>query len=190
MSRPVLRPRSSRLSARRMRSSDLPPTRAPPMSRADTIRDDASGLRIAILVSRYHEEITSPLEAGAMKVFRDAGGDESHLEVFDCPGAFELAGLAGVAVGTGRFDAVVCLGCVVRGETTHDAWINGAVAGELAAMSAQQGVPVAFGLLTVNDIDQARARSGGAKGNKGEESMQAAIAAARVAAAIRKGADS
>ena len=76
------------------------------MSRADTIRDDASGLRIALLVSRYHEEITTPLEAGAMKVFREAGGAESALEVFDCPGAFELAGLAGVAVGTGRFDAV------------------------------------------------------------------------------------
>ena len=82
----------------------------------------------------------------------------------------------------------MCLGCVVRGETTHDAWINGAVAGELAAMSARQGVPVAFGLLTVNDLDQARARSGGARGNKGEESMQAAIAASRVADAIRGGA--
>ena len=128
------------------------------MSRADTIRDDASGLRIAMLVSRYHEEITTPLEAGAIRVFREAGGAESDLEIFDCPGAFELAGLAGVAVGTGRFDAVVCLGCVVRGETTHDAWINGAVAGELAAMSARQGTPVAFGLLTVNDLDQARAR--------------------------------
>ncbi|MFM1833541.1 MAG: 6,7-dimethyl-8-ribityllumazine synthase, partial [Planctomycetota bacterium] len=66
--------------------------------------------------------------------------------------------------------------------------INGAVAGELAALSARQGVPVAFGLLTVNDLDQARARSGGAKGNKGEESMLAAIAAARVAARIREGA--
>ena len=162
----------------------------PRMSRADTIRDDASGLRIALLVSRYHDEITTPLDEGARAAFRAAGGDESMLEIFDCPGAFELAGLAGVAVATGRFDAVVCLGCVVRGETTHDAWINGAVAGELAALSARQGVPVAFGLLTVNDLDQARARAGGAKGNKGEESMQAAIAAARVAARIREGAAS
>jgi 6,7-dimethyl-8-ribityllumazine synthase len=160
------------------------------MSRADTIREDASGLRIALLVSRYHEEITTPLDQGARDAFRAAGGDESLLEVFDCPGAFELAGLAGVAVATGRFHAVVCLGCVVRGETTHDAWINGAVAGELAAISARQGVPVAFGLLTVNDLDQARARSGGAKGNKGEESMLAAIAAARLAARIREGAKS
>ena len=76
---------------------------APRMSRADTIREDASGLRIALLVSRYHEEITTPLDQGARDAFRAAGGDESLLEVFDCPGAFELAGLAGVAVGTGRF---------------------------------------------------------------------------------------
>jgi 6,7-dimethyl-8-ribityllumazine synthase len=95
--------------------------------------------------------------------------------------------LAGVAVSTGRFDAVVCLGCVVKGETSHDTWINGAVANELAALATREGVPVAFGLLTVDDPDQARARSGGPRGNKGEESMNAAISAATVAARIRMG---
>ncbi len=147
----------------------------------------AGGLSIAILVSRYHEEITSALERGARDAFLEAGGDPSRLEIHDSPGAFELAVLAGVAVSTGRFDAVVCLGCVVKGETSHDTWINGAVANELAALATREGVPVAFGLLTVDDLDQARARSGGPRGNKGEESMNAAISAASVAARIRTG---
>ena len=84
----------------------------------------------------------------------------------------------------------MCLGCVVKGETSHDAWINGAVANELASLSVRHGIPVAFGLLTVNDLEQARARSGGARGNKGEESMNAAIAAAGVASRLRTGGDS
>ena len=162
----------------------------PRMTVSSTISGSARDLTIAVLVSRYHEEITSALEQGAKDAHAAGGGDPEKLEIHDCPGAFELAGLAGVAVATGRFDAVVCLGCVVKGETSHDAWINGAVANELAAMSARQGVPVAFGLLTVDDLDQARARSGGARGNKGEESMNAAMAAAGVAARLRSGGDS
>ena len=157
------------------------------MSRSETIDRSADGLRIVILVSRYHEEVTSALEEGARRAFLDAGGRPEDLEVHDCPGAFELAGLAGVAIGTGRFHAVVCLGCVVRGETTHDAWINGAVANELASLSARHGVPAAFGLLTVNDPEQARERAGGRKGDKGEEAMKAAVGSARIAEALRRG---
>ncbi|MEC8321880.1 MAG: 6,7-dimethyl-8-ribityllumazine synthase, partial [Planctomycetota bacterium] len=105
------------------------------MKTSDTITADASNLRVAVLVSRYHVDVTSALEAGAREAFLECGGESSNLEIFDSPGAFELAGLAGVAVSTGRFDAIVCLGCVIKGETSHDAWINGAVANELAAMS-------------------------------------------------------
>ena len=104
------------------------------MTASDTIAADASGLRIAVLVSRYHVAITEALEEGARNAFTSAGGAPGDLEIFDCPGAFELAGLASVAMETGRFDAVVCLGCVIRGETSHDEWINSAVANELAAM--------------------------------------------------------
>ena len=160
------------------------------MTVSSTISGDARDLSIAVLVSRYHDEITSALEQGAKDAFSAQGGDPAKLEIHDCPGAFELAGLAGVAVSTGRFDAVVCLGCVGKGETSHDAWINGAVANELAALSVREGIPVAFGLLTVNDLEQARARSGGARGNKGEECMNAALAAAAVAARLRAGGDS
>ena len=159
------------------------------MTASDTMAADASGLRVAILVSRYHVEITSALETGARTAFAEAGGDPGHLEIFDCPGAFELAGLASVALETGRFHAVVCLGCVIRGETSHDAWINSAVANELAALSSRHGRPAAFGVITCNDVGQARARSGGVRGNKGIEAMQAAIGAVRVGAAIRQGQD-
>lgn len=159
------------------------------MTRSDTITADAAGLRIAVLVSRYHTEITDALERGARSAFEAAGGDPGMLEVFDSPGAFELAGLASIALETGRFDAVVCLGCVIRGETSHDAWINGAVAHELAASSARHGRPAAFGVITCNDLEQARARSGGDRGDKGVESMAAAIAAVRTGATIRAGDD-
>ena len=157
------------------------------MTVSSTISADASDLSVVILVSRYHGDITSALEEGAKASFVAAGGDPSKLEIHDCPGAFELATLAGIAASTERFDAVVCLGCVVKGETSHDAWINGAVANEIAATSTRHGVPVAFGLLTVDDLDQARARAGGSRGNKGEESMQASIAAAGVARRLRAG---
>ena len=160
------------------------------MTASDTIAADASGLRMAVLVSRYHVEITDALEQGARSAFAAAGGASGNLEVFDCPGAFELAGLASVAMATGRFDAVVCLGCVIRGETSHDEWINSAVANELAAISSRHGRPAAFGVITCNDLDQARSRSGGDRGNKGVESMNAAIVAAQVAVAIRDGAGS
>ena len=159
------------------------------MTVSDTISADATGLRVAVLVSRYHVEITSALEIGARTAFIEAGGDPGHLEVFDCPGAFELAGLASVALETGRFDAVICLGCVIRGETSHDAWINSAVANQLATLSSRHGRPAAFGVITCQNLDQARARSGGARGHKGIEAMQAAIAAFRVGAAIRHGLD-
>lgn len=159
----------------------------PSMKTSDTITAEASDLRVAVLVSRYHVDVTSALETGAREAFLECGGESSNLEIFDSPGAFELAGLAGVAVSTGRFDAIVCLGCVIKGETSHDAWINGAVANELAAMSARHGVPVAFGLLTVDTLDQAKARSGGDRGNKGHESMSAAILAANTARRLRSG---
>lgn len=157
------------------------------MSLSDTTQRDATDLRIAVLVSRYHEEITSALESAARDSFLEAGGDPGNLEIFDSPGAFELAGLAGIAVSSGRFDGVVCLGCVIRGETTHDAWINGAVANELARLSVRSGVPVSFGVLTVQDLDQAKARAGGARGNKGAESMNAAVAAACIGREIKRG---
>lgn len=130
-------------------------------------------MRVAVVVSRYNRRITDALEAGARSEFerRGVGG---RLEVVSVPGAFELAVGAGAAQRAG-FDGVVCLGCLITGETTHDRYIAGAVSHALAELSAREGVPVGFGLLTCQTVEQAEARAGGAMGNKGAEAMGAVL---------------
>jgi 6,7-dimethyl-8-ribityllumazine synthase len=139
-----------------------------------TIRADASRCRVAIVVSRYNAWITDRLLEGAVEEYARLGGDRSSLVILPAPGAFELPALTGAAVKSGEIDAVVALGCLIRGETRHDRVIADAVAGALAQISAG-GTPVGFGLLTVETAEQAEERAGGAYGNKGAEAMQAAI---------------
>lgn len=136
---------------------------------------DARGLRVALIVSRYNEAVTGPMGEGAERAFLDAGGDPSHLTRVEAPGAFELAAIAGAALRSGRYDAAVCLGCVLKGETRHDEVIADALAVALATLSAEVGRPAAFGVLTVETHEQAIARASGARGDKGAEAMNAAI---------------
>ncbi len=135
----------------------------------------ACGLRIGIAVSAYHAQITTALRAGAVKQFTDAQGAEGDLRVVPAPGTFELTAVCRALVDGGGFDAVVALGCVISGETTHDTYIATAVAHGLTELTLATGVPVTFGVLTCQTIDQARARAGGPRGNKGAEAMAAAI---------------
>jgi len=135
--------------------------------------------RVAIVVSRYNDSITGPMREGAMRAFASSGGRSEDLVVIEAPGAFELPAISAAAATTGRFDAIVALGCVIRGETSHDRHIASAVADGLTRISVETGIPVAFGVLTVDTVEQARARAGGAKGNKGEEAMHAALGAAQ-----------
>ena len=146
---------------------------------------DASGLRVGIVVSGYHREITGALRAGAEACFREAGGGPDDLVVVPAPGAWELVPLAATLAEQGDVDAVVAIGCIVTGETTHDRYLAQAVAGALASLGARTGVPVSFGVLTCQTVEQAAARAGGARGNKGIEAMAAALHAARAIAAIR-----
>jgi 6,7-dimethyl-8-ribityllumazine synthase len=146
----------------------------------------ASGLRVGIATSRYHDEVTARLQEGAVRAFRSAGGREDDLVVVDAPGSFELVSIAHALASRADLDAVVCLGCVLTGETTHDQYICQAVASGLAAISSAVGKPVAFGVLTCQTIEQARARAGGAKGNKGEEAMQAALIAAQAVSRVQR----
>ncbi len=139
-----------------------------------TIRPDASRCRVAIVVSRYNAWVTDRLLVGAVEAYERLGGDRSALVVLPAPGAFELPALAGAAFRSGEIDAVVTLGCLIRGETQHDRVIADAVASSLAQISATMG-PVGFGLLTVETAEQAEARAGGAYGNKGAEAMEAAL---------------
>jgi len=130
---------------------------------------------VAVVVSRYNRSVTDRLLAGALEAYADAGGDPSDVSVVDAPGAFELPVLAQAACERRRVRGVVALGCVIRGETSHDRHIASAVAQGLTEVSLRSGIPVAFGLLTVENAEQARARAGGDKGNKGAEAMSALI---------------
>jgi 6,7-dimethyl-8-ribityllumazine synthase len=140
---------------------------------------------VAIIASRYNASVTGPMRDAAAQAYLARGGSAGDLAIVDAPGAFELPALAAAALSTGRYRAVVCLGCVVRGETPHDEHIARAVAHALADLSSRHATPVAFGVLTVLNAEQARARAGGAQGNKGAEAMDAALDALAAADALR-----
>lgn len=142
---------------------------------------------IAIVVSRYNESVTTALVNGAVDEYIARGGTRDAVSVFDAPGSFELTHLSSVAAGTGRYSGVVALGCLIHGETRHDRYIAAAVAHGLTEVSLRTGIPVAFGVLTTETAKQAKARSGGSKGNKGREAMAAVLDSIAVAASIRGG---
>lgn len=154
------------------------------------LNESAEGLRMAIVVSRYHDAVTSQMERAAVETFIADGGAAENLRVYHTPGTFELPVLCGELARTkpsGRaIDAIVAIGCVITGQTSHDRYINTAVSNALAQLSATTGVPITFGVLTCATMQQAADRAGGAKGNKGVEAMRAAIAAARAVKCIRR----
>ncbi len=130
-------------------------------------------------VSRYHGDVTEPMAAGSASTFLAAGGLEANLRRVDVAGAWELIAICrAMAFAEHRPDAIVAIGCVITGETTHDQYINAAVSQSLSQIIVQTGVPISFGLLTCQSIEQALTRAGGEKGNKGAEAMVAAIEAA------------
>lgn len=144
--------------------------------------------RIAILVSQYNERVTGRLLEGARACCRAAGLSDSQVDIVWLPGAFELGGAAAAAAVTGRYVAIVALGAVVRGETAHFDFVAGEAARGLSEVAVRHGLPVAFGVLTTDTMDQALARAGGEAGNKGYEAVEAAL---RTADALRqlRGAD-
>lgn len=140
---------------------------------------DARGLRIGVAVSRYHHAITESLRDAAVAQFTSTGGDADDLLIVDAPGSFELTALCRALAHRGDLHAVVALGCILTGQTTHDQYLAQAVAQGLTNITVQTGVPIAFGVLTCQSMEHARERSGGSHGNKGAEAMAAAIAAAK-----------
>lgn len=137
-------------------------------------------MRIALVVSSYHAFVTSGLEQGAREVLTDAGVASGAVECFPVPGAYELAQAASRVAATGRFDAVVCLGCLIRGETPHFDYIAQAAAHGILRAAQTTGVPVSFGLLTTNTAEEAMARSIPGEANKGREAGRAALDMARL----------
>ncbi|MSR18137.1 MAG: 6,7-dimethyl-8-ribityllumazine synthase [Phycisphaerales bacterium] len=139
----------------------------------------SKGLRMAVAVSRYHSEITEQLLSGARDAFLAAGGAKRDFLSAEAPGSYELIAVSLALAKHKRIDGIVALGCVLTGETSHDRYICEAVASGLAAITLKTGKPVAFGLLTCQTLQQAQARAGGNRGNKGEEAMMAAVACVR-----------
>lgn len=143
--------------------------------------------RVAIVVSRYNELITRRLLEGARDALREAGIPDSHVEEFWVPGAFELAVAAEEAAVSGRFRAIVALGCVIRGETPHFEYVAGEATRGLGNVALAHRVALGFGVLTTENQSQAEARAGGAAGNKGYEAAAAALQTADVLHRVRRG---
>jgi 6,7-dimethyl-8-ribityllumazine synthase len=125
--------------------------------------------RFAVVVSRFNESITSRLLEGAVQTLVEHGVADERIDVAWTPGAFEIPTVANRLAATGRYVAVICLGAVIRGETTHDQHINRAVSASLCEIGVHYGLPVLFGILTCNTLDQAVARSGGQTATTGKD---------------------
>ena len=136
---------------------------------------DASGLRFAIVVAEFNGEITQRLLEGAREALAKNGVPEGSVDVNRVPGAFELALAAKVLARSGNYDAIIALGCVIRGGTPHFEYVSQAATYGLQRAALDTEVPVAFGLLTTDDLEQAQARAGGEHGNKGSDAAQTAV---------------
>ena len=146
----------------------------------------AAGLRVGLAVSSYHAQITAAMQDAAIKQFTDAGGAPDDLQVVPTAGAFELTAVCRALAARGDVDAVVAIGCIVSGETMHDRYLAASVAHGLTMITVETGVPVAFGVLTCQTLEQARARACGDKASKGAEAMAAAIETAHTVMAQRE----
>ena len=152
---------------------------------------EASGLHFAIVVSKYNEFVTSRLLAGALDVLTKAGADEKAVEIARVPGAFEIPLVARRLARSGRFDAVICLGAVIRGETPHFEYISTEASRGIAQAAWEADLPVVFGVLTTENVEQALERAGAPERNKGAEAARTAIEMAtllRTLKATKKGA--
>jgi 6,7-dimethyl-8-ribityllumazine synthase len=135
----------------------------------------AAGMKIAIVASRFNGMIVESLIAGARDAIVRSGGRDDAIAVFRAPGSFEIPQLLRRVVGRGGFDAVVCLGAVIRGATPHFDYVAGAVARGVSQVAAEASIPITFGVLTTDTIEQAVERSGTKAGNKGFDAAMAAI---------------
>jgi 6,7-dimethyl-8-ribityllumazine synthase len=131
---------------------------------------------MALCVARFYEDLADRLEAGARAAFAEAGVTE--VDRFDVPGAFELPLAARYAAESGRYDGIACLGAVIRGETDHYDWVCQEAARGIQDVQLRTGVPCGFGVLTVENLDQALARAGGDKRDSGRHAAQAVLALA------------
>ncbi|MCE5334832.1 MAG: 6,7-dimethyl-8-ribityllumazine synthase [Desulfobacteraceae bacterium] len=135
----------------------------------------AEELKFGIIVSRFNDFIGERLLGGALDALRRSGADEKNIEVFKVPGAFEIPLVAKKAATSGKYDALICLGAVIRGSTPHFDYVAAEVSKGIANVAIDAGVPISFGVLTTDTIEQAIERAGTKAGNKGWDAAVAAI---------------
>ncbi|MFC1579391.1 6,7-dimethyl-8-ribityllumazine synthase [Thermodesulfobacteriota bacterium] len=135
----------------------------------------AEGFRFAIIVSRFNDFISSKLVEGAMDALVRHGADEDQISLVKVPGAFEIPMAAKRLADTGKYDAIVCLGAVIRGATAHFDYVAAEVSKGIASISLETGIPVTFGVLTTENLEQAIERAGSKSGNKGWDAAIAAM---------------
>ncbi|MDA0302377.1 MAG: 6,7-dimethyl-8-ribityllumazine synthase [Chloroflexi bacterium] len=136
---------------------------------------DATGMRVAIVAAIFNDQFTKRLCNGAVTTAREHGVADEAIDVYWVPGAFEIPLMAGELAAAGLYDAIACVGAVVRGETPHFDFVAGEAARGIMEIGRESGVPVGFGVITANTLEQAEARSGGSVGNTGSEAMYAAL---------------
>ncbi len=135
----------------------------------------AAGLRFCLVASRFNSFITDRLVSGALDALKRSGADEADIELVRIPGAWEFPVTARAIAAQKRHHAIICLGAVIRGDTPHFDYVAGEAASGLARIASETGVPVAFGVLTTNTVEQAVDRSGAKSGNKGFDAAMTAI---------------
>lgn len=145
---------------------------------------DAKGLRVGLLVSRFNSFISDRLVEGAIDALLRHGAEKEDINIVRVPGAFEIPPVAKRMAESGRFDAIVCLGAVIRGATPHFDYVSAEVSKGVATVSMDAGIPVAFGVLTTDSIEQAIERAGSKAGNKGFDAAMAAVEMANLYKAL------
>jgi 6,7-dimethyl-8-ribityllumazine synthase len=146
----------------------------------------AAGLRFAIIVSRFNSFITERLHQGAMDALARSGASLDLVDLVRVPGSWEVPLVASELARQHRYDAIICLSCVIRGETPHFDYVAGEAAKGIAAASSETGVPIAFGVLTTNTLEQAIDRAGAKSGNKGFDAAMTAIEMANLLRTLRQ----
>ena len=136
---------------------------------------DASKFKFGIVVAEWNKAITSSLLDGALDVLTEHGAEVTEDHIVWVPGSFELPAGAKIMASVEKYDAIICLGCIIKGETNHDQFIAQSVANGLTQLSLLSNIPCMFGVLTTLDEEQAKARAGGSLGNKGSEAALSAI---------------
>lgn len=146
-------------------------------------KPNIKGMRFAVVTARFNSDITDKLTAGALAGFKECGAEDGQIDTYDVPGCFELPLFAKRLAETGEYAAIVALGAVIRGGTPHFEYVSSETARGIGMASLVTGIPVIFGVLTTDTVEQAEERAGGAFGNKGRD---AALTAAETARSLEK----